>query len=72
MASFESYNHVLREAGYVPGPPPPGPAEIDREAALQSRCENCDRKGLVFHPYRKAGSYRALAVCLSCGEAIEF
>ncbi len=72
MATFESYDAVLRTVGYVPAEPAPGAAAIDAAAAALGRCAGCRRTGLEYRPYHRAGSYRALAVCPTCGEAFEF
>jgi hypothetical protein len=71
MASFDSYDHVLRAAGYVRAPPSPGAAAIDREVVSTSRCEDCGHLGMDYHPYHKLHSYRALAACPACGECCE-
>jgi len=77
MASFTSYDAVLTEAGYRPAEPSANAAAVDRETVAGAVCVGCGWRGLEYRPYlrfteRDGRSYRALAVCPTCGEAFEF
>ena len=76
MATFASYDAVLRAGGYRPAELSLNADAIDRDAAAGAGCAGCGRHGLEYRPYLRrtdAGgrSYRALAVCPACGEAFE-
>jgi len=64
-------------AGYRNGAPlPTGPqlvdgAEIDREIAETSPCEECGG-AMEFLPMFAGRSYRAFSRCKKCGDTIEF
>jgi hypothetical protein len=60
---------ALLAAGFTPGAPAHVPAlavEIDRKCCRAMRCARCNRC-CQHEPYRRAGEYRALAVCAACG-----
>jgi len=77
VASFSSYHEILTGAGYRPAELSAHVDAIDRDTAAGAVCARCGRRGLEYRPYLRradAGgrSYRALAVCPACGEAVEF
>ena len=44
---------------------------IDREVAEEEPCPKCGAR-MEYRPQFAENSYRAFAVCVECGESIEF
>ena len=76
MATYTNYYAVLTEGGYQQRPPARQASIADEGMAGRSRCGGCGHVGMDYRPYLRegdaGGSYRALAVCPACGEAVEF
>lgn len=59
----------LEAAGYQPDTPPhitEATRQLDSRLCRFARCEQCDRRGLVYRPYRRGRAYRIVAVCTAC------
>lgn len=58
---------------YRAGFPSAEVARSDSNQCEMSSCPECKKSGLLYRPFvSAAGSYRAIAVCSSCGFAVEF
>ena len=78
-AAPETMSSILRSGeldGYQARQPQPFAAEIDAEVCRDSTCTHCGTRGLGYRPFIRERdgrrSYRAFAVCPSCGLAEEF
>lgn len=58
--------------GYTEREPGRDTADIDAGVAAECSCSACGRNGLEYRPYMQGSSYRAFAVCPTCGNASEF
>lgn len=45
---------------------------IDRQVAAECTCTACGHVGLSYRGWRRQDSYRAFAICPSCGHTEEF
>jgi hypothetical protein len=76
VKTFAARAAELAAAGYTPGAPPQVSGEalrIDARICRAYRCPGCRRRGMLFRPYHRGASYRALAACVfdGCGAVDE-
>jgi hypothetical protein len=77
--SFAELDRALRAEGYEPCAPSAEVAAQDEWTCVRLVCPGCSRPGLAYRPYlgsrfrrQRHVDYRPLAVCRSCGHALEF
>jgi hypothetical protein len=75
MITVSDLENELRQQGFEPGTPQclrRLARDIDARVCENAECDLCGRQGLVYRPFHRGDSYRALAVCPDCGHAVEF
>jgi hypothetical protein len=72
--SAQSLIHAARSAGFLPGVPPTvseAARSVDASLCRRLRCPGCERRGMVFQPFRNGTRYKVIACCPACGAGDE-
>ncbi len=74
LPATSTVEQALALLGYVEGAPSlldAGTLAIDKRIYSTMRCPACQRRGMVFRPWKRGREYRPVAVCRHCGHGEE-